>query len=296
MSIPRVRSRRGAFTLIELLVVIAIIAILIGLLLPAVQKVRDAAARMQSQNNLKQMCLALHNVASNYGGTQLPPSDGMIGNGGYAATMFYHMLPYIEQEPLYQTMLAQGIATGVVTAAKVKTYIAPADPSYTDANPTTTSYASNFGTFGFNGIGIVQITDGTSNTVAFAERYATTQVSGGVVNPQTHYWASSVSSGWKGTASVIIGIGTYSGASGPTYYTAQATGGDGNGYMIRPPITASLVAPLGADDLYPNGPSTGTIQVGMCDGSVRGVGAGVSGTTWLAAHTPNGDDTLGSDW
>jgi prepilin-type N-terminal cleavage/methylation domain-containing protein len=152
--------RRHGFTLIELLVVIAIIAILIGLLLPAVQKVREAAARAQSSNNIKQLALALHNYAGAYNGSmpqlvdQTPnaPNTSSNGNGAGLQSIWYNILPYIEQDNVYRiyqkgaatpslwyintyTTTTGGIPPGGAAGNIIKTLISPADS--TASNGTT---------------------------------------------------------------------------------------------------------------------------------------------------------------
>src|SRR5262249_12597294 len=128
-----------AFTLVELLVVIAIIGILIGLLLPAVQKIREAAARIQCQNNLKQIVLATQNCADTHEGV-LPPGVGLYpnrvgvdrnGEGGF----FMHILPYIEQDNLYNSLLA--LTSPTLPNGDDRNY----DPSYINTWSPNVQYA-----------------------------------------------------------------------------------------------------------------------------------------------------------
>jgi prepilin-type N-terminal cleavage/methylation domain-containing protein len=207
MSVTHKRQRRIGFTLIELLVVIAIIAILIGLLLAAVQRVRVAAARLQCQNNLKQLALAAHNFHDTMScfppGLVTPDQSGPIAPPGVKLTnLWVEMLPYLEQANLQRRWdpydFRNNIAGGrdATTAHAIKVLVCPADalpspvfdwrppgpPAWAGGFYAMSSYGGNGGTRSFidpnddgvfykqSRIRLVDITDGTSSTFLVGER------------------------------------------------------------------------------------------------------------------------------
>jgi prepilin-type N-terminal cleavage/methylation domain-containing protein len=294
------QRRTRAFTLIELLVVIAIIAILIALLVPAVQKVREAAARIQCTNNLKQISLATHGFHDVY--KKLPPAWGPDAGGGTfnsnfdmfkgtkRGTIHFFILPYIEQTALYN-ISNDASSTSAVYAAIIPIYLCPSDSTNSSHiqryGYAGTPYAANLMVFNPKGPGtlVTGMPDGTSNTVTWVERYENCSPTwGGVTMPGWAMHPAYVGHGWD--TPVIgwrdVGVG---GGYDPSYNS------NNQGFSFQTSPAASACNWYGAQSAH-----TGTMVVGMGDGSCRTANSSVSSQTWQWLGNPKDGNPIPSDW
>jgi prepilin-type N-terminal cleavage/methylation domain-containing protein len=267
------RRQPTAFTLLELLVVIAILGVLLGLLLPAVQKVRMAAARTMSENNLYQLGLA----ASNYHNANgyLPDNKALLSSNSPdtkpCCSVFVKLLPYVEQDSLFQAALADGLLALNVT---VKTYVSPADGSAPLGSNGLSSYVGNDYLFATRASLPSSVPDGLSNTILFTEHY---MVAG----------TPAVSNCWP---LPIDGIPF----PRQTRTRAAHLGSTEAPQFLLPPQCSPDAA---------SSPHHSGILIALADGSVRSVSPGAASadasggvSSWQAALTSSGGETLGLDW
>jgi prepilin-type N-terminal cleavage/methylation domain-containing protein len=302
--------KRAAFTLIELLVVIGILAILIALLLPAVQKVRESASRIQCQNNFKQVGLALHAFydarnllpplcapCSDYTSSCWTPPTSAFGAHNY--TMFTFLLPYLEQDNIYKLLTPNAYAGGQYVHP-MPVLVCPSDPSVQNyLNETAyqgadawgaSSIGGNYYVFGNPLLGVTYdginrlpaaIPDGLSNTIFFAELYSTCGTGRDLSSSDTTIWGSL----WAD--------------SNPIWRPGFNLGPNKLGVVGYPAAKMPQNSPNfmnGCDPTAPQSAHTGGLNVGLGDGTVRFVSTGISQATWAAANDPRDGAVLGSDW
>jgi prepilin-type N-terminal cleavage/methylation domain-containing protein len=311
-------SSRSAFTLIELLVVIAIIAILIGLLLPAVQKVREAAARLKCQNNLKQIGLALHNYHDVY--KAFPAASQ--GNGYSALAV---LLPFAEQDNIYkafdQTQSPGAAVNQPVRSNVIAIFLCPSDPvTSTPVGLPGVNYRMNCGTSIVNSYPtaanasmpppnggfwpnlpqrVADITDGTSTTAAFSEHVkgdysdAIASPNGDTFQPGTY--PSTADEALAQCNAIDATNLSFQGNSNAGDHWSSSGHTSTRYYHAFPPGNRSCMFPPQRISTTANSGHTNIVNVLLFDGSVRTVPYSVDLAAWRAMGTRNGGETLSID-
>jgi prepilin-type N-terminal cleavage/methylation domain-containing protein/prepilin-type processing-associated H-X9-DG protein len=313
---PRLSPR--AFTLIELLVVIAILAVLLGLLLPAVQKVREAASRTQCLNHLRQMGLAVHNYASFRKGrmptidaTKPNPAKGYLGDP--QATLFIRLLPYLDQEALYKQFQNPALISGA-RATKLSVYVCPSDSTYGQGSVAVGAETYAFGCYGANWLafsgefggegtaaipnwGTVQdivsaFPDGGSNTIIITEKSSQCYVNLSFTRAQTLWaWnAATFETAYGANHAPLLG------------FACRSVGTGSWGPVVFGP-SGSQITPIGTLAKFHDrervtdcgraaSPHTGGINVAMADGGSRTVNSDIAPEVWWALLTPASGETV----
>lgn len=310
--------QRNGFTLLELLVVVAILAVLLAFLLPAVQKVRGAAARMQSSSNKRQLLLAIHHFTSVHN-ERVPVLNGDYRGPNPNQSVHGAILPYIEHGVLHHKFYNEYLPDGTRNY-HIRIFLSPADPSLTGewwrdySTGANASYAVNAYAFQYGFSLAASYTDGLSNTLMLGEHYAYC----GGKSGENFFWIAHVhpmgrrASFADGGPLFATGPENYRGAQGDVYpivrgnppvagpshtVVGPAHADDPPGTVLKPITTPFQVAPKVRDchAALAQTPHPEGLIVGLMDGSVRTLAPGISPATFWGAVTPNGGEIL-ADW